>query len=132
MQGSEVLEALKQGKKVRKVCWAEENFIYMVGGQIRNKDRQPSSWYIEDLFNSDWEIYKEEITFNDVPMGVGFKVVKDKNSMYSPPTYIKIPELFDKKNCFKEGRVNCILIDYPNRGQNLFGFLEKTEKVVLV
>ena len=58
MKFEEILEPLKNGKRVRRKCW--ENF-YLQKGKDWDFDSEFFDTEIDDLFADDWEIYEESI-----------------------------------------------------------------------
>lgn len=67
MRGFEVLEALKAGKKVRRVTWDEEYYYHYNNEKNRivcdkGLEAQQTT---NTFFESEWEIYKEYVSFTE-------------------------------------------------------------------
>ena len=65
MKFEEILEPLRNGKKVRRRCWAEDAFVEIRGDKELYFDRSFAYCRyvlrLEDLTATDWEIYHEPI-----------------------------------------------------------------------
>lgn len=130
MRGSAVIEALEDGQKVRRKDWSSTEYIKLNDKSIVDEHgaKVLCSLAYGSLFDNDWEVCDDSITFAEVPMGARFKVIVDKKNIPHPPIYIKIKEFNNQQS-----QVNCIIVDFPkDSGRNSFGFLDKEEKVQLV
>lgn len=66
MTGIEALEKLRDGKKLRRIPWPNERFIYVEDGVVKkfwNFDGKPTTTInpsgITDLLKDDWELYND-------------------------------------------------------------------------
>ena len=67
MRGFEVLEALKDGKKVTCTSWGDNNHMRFdeYNNVIRDIKGNPVDVGINYLFSREWEIYKEYVSFTE-------------------------------------------------------------------
>lgn len=59
MKFEEILPALRNGKKIRKSCWLEGEYINLYGICIRNENGNKYSLYWADIIEENWELYEE-------------------------------------------------------------------------
>lgn len=64
MTGNEALEKIKQGKKIRKIKWPEDRYLFLEDGVVKKYwtwDGIPkisiNAGYITDLLEDDWELF---------------------------------------------------------------------------
>lgn len=62
MKFEEVLHALLEGKKIRRKCWSESNYIYSRKGEssFRQQDDYAYIFGVNEFKADDWEIVKEK------------------------------------------------------------------------
>ncbi len=73
----EATKALEEGKKVRKLYWEEDNYIYLNHNNdiVNNYDDIVDLYYIP--YEDEWEIYKEKKEIKDEKFKQLYHLVKD-------------------------------------------------------
>lgn len=59
MKFEEILPALREGKKIRRKFWFEGHYFKLTNDGIINQEGKYFAFGKNDLFCSDWEIFKE-------------------------------------------------------------------------
>lgn len=114
----EALQALKDGKKIRKVIWPNSNCYYYLDerkGEMKDSyNNNAIGISIDNLFNDEWEIYEPEPEYFDFFEAI--KRIKEGKKVTN----------VDSNSCGfiykldEDSRI--IILDEPNRG---FNFIHK-------
>ena len=61
----EAMKALESGKKVRRIDWAPDEYIYLdIYHEVINNNGGPADKYLLDNIHMTWEIYKDKDDLN--------------------------------------------------------------------
>ena len=99
----EVLQALQNGKKVRKKDWRAGHFLYLHDKVIRNQENQIDGFYTNNVFDEYWEEYVEPLV--EVQLNSEYKAVLSKDKIKvgcQEFTYEKLDELVNASKKFRK------------------------------
>ena len=123
MNFSKALELLKQGKKVRKRCWAnsEKLYVYLENNEFwlaTGKIAGTIGIHYDDMLADDWEEYKSPLSDEEkeyLKMIIKFYPEKiEKVSIYHSPHYTLIYLEYGDKASYKES-----YLTGPNHFENM-------------
>ena len=87
MTGIEALQAMKDGKRVRAITWAKDEYIYWskLADTILDEKGNSSPAYktvIEYLLDKDWEVYEDTLTLCEL---LGYTIKFNDRNYYVVP-----------------------------------------------